>query len=193
MKKSELKTGMMVTTRVGHKYLVFRDVKSKYTDDRCPKHENEGVIVGIDVDSWDYLYMYNDDLTAKEYKSLDIMKVEILDHPYDFTRSANEKVIAETVFEREDENKMFLCWLENEYAKHFVITESKVKSINELVYALRMSEKDFCINVIDENGVCLCIPSAKESFIPTRYLEKKIASIEYDIEDPDYPVVVIEV
>ena len=90
-------------------------------------------------------------------------------------------------------NSEFMTWIEKEYAKHFVIKGDKVKSINELVYAIRMSDKDFCLNIIGTGAACVCIPSAKESFIPTRYLEKKIASIEYDIEDPDYPVVVIEI
>lgn len=89
-------------------------------------------------------------------------------------------------------NNEFNAWLENEYAKHFIVKGNKVKSINELVYTIRMSDKDFCINLIDENGTCVCIPSAKETFIPTRYLERKIKSIEYDIEDPEYPLVIIE-
>ena len=90
-------------------------------------------------------------------------------------------------------NSEFMTWIENEYAKHFIIKGDKVKSINELVYAIRMSEKDFCLNVIYDDGHCVCIPSAKESFIPTRYLEKKIVSIEYDTEEPEYPIVVIKV
>lgn len=90
-------------------------------------------------------------------------------------------------------NSEFMTWIENEYAKHFIIKGDKVKSINELVYAIRMSEKDFCLNVIGTEVGCVCIPSAKESFIPTRYLEKKIVSIEYDTEEPEYPIVVIKV
>lgn len=192
MKKSELKTGMLVTTREDSKYMVFKDIKSKYTKDRCPACENEGVIVGIDIHCWEHLSEYNEDLTSKsEDETFDIVKVEVLDHPYDFVRKS--KKVAETVFELGNKNKMFLDWLENEYAKHFTIEKSKVKSINELVYTLRMSEKDFCLNVIGKDIGCVCIPSAKESFIPTRYLEKKIVSIEYDTEEPDCPIVVIEV
>ena len=89
-------------------------------------------------------------------------------------------------------NNEFITWLENEYAKHFIVKGSKVKSINELVYTIRMSDKDFCLNVLDGLGGCVCIPSAKETFIPTRHLEKKIQSIEYDTEDPEYPLVIIE-
>lgn len=89
-------------------------------------------------------------------------------------------------------NHEFMTWLENEYAKHFLIAKSKIKSVNELLYTIRMSDKDFCINLIVENGIFICIPSAKESFVPVSYLEKKIKSIEYDTEEPDYPIVIIE-
>lgn len=89
-------------------------------------------------------------------------------------------------------NNEFKTWLENEYAKHFTIKGSKEKSINELIYTLRMSGIDFCLTVIDGNGSCLCIPSANETFIPSRYLAKKIKSIEYDTEEPEYPVVIVK-
>ena len=89
-------------------------------------------------------------------------------------------------------NNEFQTWLENEYAKYFTITKSKVKTVNELIYALRMSNKDFCLNLIDGNGGCVCIPSAKETFVPVRYLERKIKAIEYDTEEPEYPIVIIE-
>ena len=89
-------------------------------------------------------------------------------------------------------NHEFMTWLENEYAKYFIIKGSKVKSVNELIYTIRMSENDFCLNLLDGNGVCICIPSAKESFVSVSYLEKKIKSIEYDTEEPDYPIVIIE-
>ena len=90
-------------------------------------------------------------------------------------------------------NNQFIAWLENEYAKYFAITKSKVKSVNELIYTLRMSGKDFCLNLVDGSGCCVCIPSSKETFVPVRYLEKKIESIEYDTEEPEYPIVVVKI
>ena len=89
-------------------------------------------------------------------------------------------------------NHEFMTWLENEYAKYFTINKSKVKTVNELIYALRMSNKDFCLNLVGGNGGCVCIPSAKETFVPVRYLERKIKTIEYDTEEPEYPLVIIE-
>lgn len=89
----------------------------------------------------------------------------------------------------------FITWLEKEYAKHFTISTSKKKSINELVYTLRMcgTGRDFCLNIIDDDGGCVCVPSVNETFIPTRHLKKKIECIEYDTEEPDYPIVIVKV
>lgn len=86
----------------------------------------------------------------------------------------------------------FMVWLENEYTKHFSVKGSKEKSVNELVYTLRMSGIDFCLNLLDGSGCCVCIPSANETFIPSRHLAKKIKTIEYDTEEPEYPIVVVK-
>lgn len=55
---------------------------------------------------------------------------------------------------------------------------SNPMSLNELVYVLRMEDEDWSIS--DNEGGC--IPSVKESFIPTRFLAKKIKSVEWDEE-----------
>ena len=79
-------------------------------------------------------------------------------------------------------NNEFNNWLNKEFTKHPMLAKSNPKSVNELVYVLRMSELDFCINTDDGNGSFGCIPSVKETFIPTRMLAPKIKSIEYDEE-----------
>lgn len=194
MKKSELKTGMVVTFRNGEKGMVFKNICTNYTD----KIQNyKDVIVSIRKDgnfTWEPLDSYREEMLScdDEYDWMDIMKVELVEHPYDIIKAFNEKEIVKTVFEREDENKMFLNWLAKEYAKHFVIAKNKEKSVNELIYTIRMSKKDFCLNIIDGDGSCLCIPSANETFIPSRYLAKKIEHIEYDTEEPEYPVVIVK-
>ena len=63
-------------------------------------------------------------------------------------------------------------------AKHPMIAKSNPISLNELVYMLRMDDEDYCIS--DNEGGC--IPSVKETFIPTRLLAKKIKSVEWDEE-----------
>ena len=79
-------------------------------------------------------------------------------------------------------NNEFNLWLEKEFEKYPSLAKSNPKSINELVYVLRMSDHDFCLNTTDGNGSFVCIPSVKETFIPTRMLAPKIKAIEYDEE-----------
>lgn len=93
-------------------------------------------------------------------------------------------------------NKEFNTWLEKEFNKYPTLAKSNPKSINELVYVLRMSEYEFQINTDDGNGSFGCIPSVKEAFIPTWMLAKKIKSMEYDeetFEDFGINLIMIEV
>ena len=79
-------------------------------------------------------------------------------------------------------NLEFQKKLEEIYSAHFTISKSKKKSINELSYALRMSDEDYCLNITDGNGAFWCVASVKETFIPTYILAKKIEEIEFDDE-----------
>lgn len=72
--------------------------------------------------------------------------------------------------------------LEEIYSAHPMLNKSEKKSINELSYMLRMTEEDYCLNITDGNGSFMCIPSVKETFIPTHILAKKIEEIEFDEE-----------
>ena len=73
--------------------------------------------------------------------------------------------------------------LDKAYDNHPMLKMSKVKSLNELIYVLRMEfEDDFCINTLEADRTFSCIPSIKETFIPTRVLALKIKSREYDEE-----------
>lgn len=74
-------------------------------------------------------------------------------------------------------NNEFFVKLKAIMAKHPMIAKgSDLMSLNELVYMLRMEDEDYSISD-DEGG---CIPSVKESFVPTRLLAKKIKSVEWD-------------
>ena len=79
-------------------------------------------------------------------------------------------------------NNEFNKWLDEEFKKHPMLAKSNPKTINELIYVLRMSEYDFCINTNDGNGSFVCIPSVKEAFVPVRMLAQKVKSMEYDEE-----------
>jgi hypothetical protein len=81
-------------------------------------------------------------------------------------------------------NVEFMNKLDAMYAKHPMIARSNPKSLNELTYVLRM-EGDRDYSVSTNNG--MCIPSVRETFIPSRDLAKKILSIEWEeFEDEEY-------
>ena len=81
-------------------------------------------------------------------------------------------------------NVEFQAKLKEMYAKHPMIALSKVKSLNELLYVLRMEgDRDYSISTNDGS----CIPSVRETFVPTRDLAKKVVSIEWqEFEDEEY-------
>ncbi len=81
-------------------------------------------------------------------------------------------------------NAEFMQKLDEMYSKHPMIKISKVKSLNELMYVLRMEgDRDYSISTNDGS----CIPSVRETFVPTRDLAKKVVSIEWEeFEDEEY-------
>ena len=80
-------------------------------------------------------------------------------------------------------NAEFMKKLNAMYAKHPMIARSNPKSLNELMYVLRMEgDKDYSISTNDG----MCIPSVRETFVPSRDLAKKVVSIEYDEYEDEY-------
>lgn len=64
--------------------------------------------------------------------------------------------------------------------KHPMFKLSNPLSINELVYMLRNEEENYNLNILTDKKDWLFIPSAKETFVPTRTLAQKIIKIEVD-------------
>lgn len=80
-------------------------------------------------------------------------------------------------------NVEFQAKLEAMYAKHPMIARSNPKSLNELMYVLHMDgDRDYAISTNDGS----CIPSVRETFVPTRELAKKVVSIEYEEFEDEY-------
>lgn len=75
MKKSDLKTGYIVTQRNGSEKVVFLGID---TIDRGQLD----CIVNENTSNWQNLDTFNDDLTSKFISYFDIMKVEKPFHPY---------------------------------------------------------------------------------------------------------------
>lgn len=81
-------------------------------------------------------------------------------------------------------NKEFQIQLEEMYKKFPLIYKHEPKTLNELVYVLRMSSEDYQLNTFDESEPCKwgCIPGVQETFIPVRDLAKTVVSVEFDEE-----------
>ena len=80
-------------------------------------------------------------------------------------------------------NAEFQVKLQALYNEHPMIARSEKKTVNELLYVLRMDkENDYNISV-DEGGFWSCIPSVKECFVPVKTLAKHVKSVEFDEED----------
>lgn len=112
MKKSELKTGMIVTLRNGNEYVFMKDfiVDDDYTMGSC----NEGIIVNGHKPSWSKMNHYDHNLKAITIsdRSLDIMKVEIPNHPYAFTNIPYNRKYRKLVWERKEVKQMTVAEIE---------------------------------------------------------------------------------
>ena len=71
-----------------------------------------------------------------------------------------------------------LCKMRSQYS--FISN----KTLNELVYVLRMSGENYQLTITDCNfpNGCSCIPGVIDTFIPVKTLAKKVVSVEFDEE-----------
>lgn len=108
MTKSELKTGMIVTQRNGDKKTVYLSCCSDW--DAEPR---DVILRGGYYRSWDGLEHYREDLTHKSFKDFDIVKVELVEHPYDLAKPTDEANVVKTLWTRpEDTKKMTVAEIE---------------------------------------------------------------------------------
>ena len=108
MTKSELKTGMIVTRRDGKKLTVYRNCVCL----ACYSKNND-VIVDALNDNWDLLDYYTEDLTHKDFHKFDIIKVELVCHPYDYNKHTSYAKISKTLWERNDTKKLTIAEIES--------------------------------------------------------------------------------
>lgn len=86
-------------------------------------------------------------------------------------------------------NKEFQTKLEEMFAKHPMLAVSNPKSLNELVYVLRIEgDQDYCINDTDGR----CIPSVRETFIPSSWLSKKVISVNWEEYEDGCGIIVVD-
>ena len=90
-------------------------------------------------------------------------------------------------------NKEFQNRLQELYKEHPMIARSENKTVNEILYVLRM-DKEYDYNIsMKEGKAWMCIPSVKECFIPVRTLAKHVKSIECDEEDYGCPEICLTI
>lgn len=83
-------------------------------------------------------------------------------------------------------NAEFQKKLEEMYTEHPFLNKQNPKTVNILLYVLRMDDSvtDYNVNIIkdDSNGV-ICIPSVKECFVPIGDLALHVREVECEEED----------
>ena len=86
-------------------------------------------------------------------------------------------------------NKEFQTKFNAMFTKHPMLARSNPKSLNEIVYVLRIEgDQDYCINTT--NGEC--IPSVRETFIPSHWLSKKVISIDWEEYENGCGIIVVD-
>ena len=123
MTKSELKTGMIVTTQDGMEYVVFRNVQYLFENPfKSHNGEIDDVLVNAQRNTWNRLEYYNEDLTYKSdgltdifAKRNEIVKVEIPYHPYAFMNIDIEKHRRKLIWKREIVKEITMADVEEQF------------------------------------------------------------------------------
>lgn len=111
--KGDLKTGMIVETREGVKYVVLRNA--------CTF--GDLIVNGKDL-YWNELSNYNDELIEhNDYNELDIVKVYKPKHPYAIHTFEEDKL--ELIWEREEYKEMTVAEIEKELGYKVKIVKEK--------------------------------------------------------------------
>ena len=126
MKKSDLRTGMIVELRDGKEYVVFIDVcTTQYISDHYINENNyNSLIVNGDNCLWQSLKDYKEDLCNDNSKSYDIMKIYVPEHPYAFMKISYEKENRKLIWERKEFKEMTMKELEEHFGCRIKIVES---------------------------------------------------------------------
>lgn len=106
MTKSELKTGMILTTRNGEDFVLLHNFY-------CIAQNPINCLVS-QYGQWMNLNEYDDDLIhTSMIEELDIMSVKIIYHPHKLFRDKWEDIKTETIWERNPPKKMTVSEIES--------------------------------------------------------------------------------
>ena len=81
-------------------------------------------------------------------------------------------------------NERFQKHLNQMYNMYSATRNSEQKTLNQLVYVLRMTGINYQMTITRDdvpNG-CVCIPGVIDTFIPVKDLATKVVSVEFDEE-----------
>ena len=120
MKKSDLKTGMIVTLRNGEKYMVFLNAS------RSVHMSPEDVLVSVDGRYWFDLNGVNENLSDNKNSHYDIMKVEQVKTTTDIVYTLlhhDAKCLTNVLWERKEKKRYTYAQLKEILGEEFEIVK----------------------------------------------------------------------
>lgn len=127
MKKSDLKTGMIVETRDGSEYVVFINACQPdfCSDNYRDENGNIALIINRENHLWTSLNYFDENLCKDNGEYADIIRVYVPSHPYAFMDITYEKGDRKLIWEREVPIKeMTMKDLEEHFGCKIKIVES---------------------------------------------------------------------
>jgi nitrogenase molybdenum-iron protein alpha/beta subunit len=122
MKKSDLKTGMLIKNRRGESYFVFIDAYTKYT-------ENKRFAVRTDGGDWLDLEAFNEDLeNTYAGAEWDVLQISTVGHPRDLYENFDNKLI---IWKRDDKSESEKQL--DGFAKEIEHLKNKLEKLREVI------------------------------------------------------------
>lgn len=103
--KKDLQTGHIVTLRNGTEAIVIKGIASVYQQKRFRNGVailEEDILINEDKNYWQPLFYYTDDLIMPDSSNQDIVKVELIYHPYNVQNFSCDKEKRKVVWERKE-------------------------------------------------------------------------------------------
>ena len=142
MTKSDLKTGYIVTERDGDEWIVILNPETCYTENYLPAQR---CILLQDIENWNDLSNYNEDLTHFYFSSRDIVKIEKAPHPYAFIDLNYKKNERKLLWKRKENSEKMVMKYKTKPCKIEAI-EWTGTNVNEI----REFTKDNCFIVNEQ-------------------------------------------
>ena len=103
--KADLQTGHIVTLRDGTEVVVIKGIASVYQQTRYKGNHtllSEDILINENKNYWQPLLYYTEDLTMPDSPKQDIVKVELIYHPYNIQNFSRDKEERKLVWERKE-------------------------------------------------------------------------------------------